>query len=131
MITQFNSNQDKRAWALSASIPVTKLEVKKGPKIGSILGKKIGMCSVYDADKNHVELWTDFEGSGWKKQVEGDNIDGFNPKAKEFEAQLRIDGWKDEPKIDTAVVQEIELTTITADLCVVLFWTTYRKCWTK
>jgi hypothetical protein len=87
--------------------PSTKLCVKKGPNIGSVLGKKLGMCSVYDADKNHVELWVDLEKGKWEKVLEGDNVDGFNPKAKEFECQLRIDGWKDEPQIDTAVVQEI------------------------
>ena len=96
---QFESGQT--GLGVERKHPSTKLEVKKGQKIGTILGKKIGMCSVFNADKNHVELWTDFEGSGWKKQVEGDNIGGFNPKAKEFEAQLRIDGLEDEPNIDT------------------------------
>lgn len=87
--------------------PSTSHNDVKGPKIGSILNKKIGMASVYFADSNKVELWTDTGDGKWVKQCEGTNIKGFNPKAKEFECQLRIDGFDDLPEISKAVVQEI------------------------
>lgn len=92
--------------------PHTKLCVVKGPKIGNILEKKIGIAGVYKTvgDKAHIELWTDFPaGSGWKKQVEGDNVDGFNPKSSEDEAQERIDGFikSSVPSLHMAIVQEI------------------------
>lgn len=86
--------------------PSTKLCVIDGPEIGSILNKKVGVCSVYFADQNKTELWTD-TGSGWEKKVEGANVAGFNPKADKFEAQLRIDGFEEEPVIHTAMVQPI------------------------
>ena len=88
--------------------PDADLELIKGPKIGSILNKKVGMCCAYFADKNLVQLFAN-TGSGWKKMCEGTNVGGFNPKAKEFECQLRIDGFTDgsDPTIHTAVVQEI------------------------
>jgi hypothetical protein len=87
--------------------PSADLEIIKGPKIGNILNKKLGLAGIYRADENKVELWTDFQGSGWKKQVEGTNVGGFNPKASTFECQLRIDGFDDEPDIHLAVVQPI------------------------
>jgi hypothetical protein len=89
--------------------PSADLEIIKGPKLGDILNKELRMCCVYRADENKVELWTDFQGSGWKKQVEGTNVGGFNPKASTFECQLRIDGFakSSEPKIPIAVVQQI------------------------
>jgi hypothetical protein len=87
--------------------PKTSHNDVKGGKIGSILNKKIGMASVYFADKNKVELWTDTGDRKWKKQCEGTNVVGFNPKASTFECQLRIDGFEELPDIHTAVVQEI------------------------
>ena len=88
--------------------PETHLFIKKGAKIGDTRKKKVGICAVYFADPNFTELWTDV-GDGWKKQLEGKDIGGFNPKAKEFECQLRIDGFKkgSVPEIHTAVVQPI------------------------
>jgi hypothetical protein len=86
--------------------PSADLYIVKGPKIGSILGKKLGVAGVYLADENKCELWTDL-GDGWKKQVEGVDVGDFNPKASTFECQLRIDGFEDEPEIHTAVVQPI------------------------
>ena len=92
--------------------PSTDLCVVKGPKIGNILEKKIGVAGVYfnRGDTAHIELWTDFPaGSGWKKQVEGDNVANFNPKSDEDEAQQRIDGFVkgSVPTLHSAVVQEI------------------------
>lgn len=92
--------------------PSTDLCVVKGPKIGSIVGKKIGVAGVLKDDGNtkHIELWTDFPaGTGWKKQVEGDNVNGFNPDSDEDEAQQRIDGFvkNSVPTLHSAVVQEI------------------------
>jgi hypothetical protein len=87
--------------------PSTSHNDVKGGKIGNILNKKIGMASVYYADKNKVELWTDVGDGKWMKQCEGTNVIGFNPKAKEFECQLRIDGFEKEPTTHIAVVQEI------------------------
>ena len=60
----------------------------------SILNKKIGMASVYFADQNKIELWTDTGDGKWVKQCEGIDVKGFNPKASTFECQLRIDGFE-------------------------------------
>jgi hypothetical protein len=89
--------------------PTTSHNDVKGTKIGSILNKKIGMASVYFADENKVELWTDTGDGKWKKQVEGTNVKGFNPKATTFECQLRIDGFVkgSDPTLHLGVVQEI------------------------
>lgn len=88
--------------------PSTDLEIIKGPKLGNILNKRLGVAGVYRANANKVELWTDL-GQGWKKQVEGTDVGDFNPKADTFEAQLRIDGFAkgSVPTIHTAVVQPI------------------------
>lgn len=86
--------------------------IQEGAKIGSVLGKKIGVATAYFTDINHSELWVDFPANGkWKKVLEATNLDGFNPKAKTFEAQLRIDGFLDKgknvPTIHSSTVQEI------------------------
>lgn len=92
--------------------PTTSHNDVKGGKIGSILNKKIGMASVYFADQNKVELWTDTGDGKWVKQCEGVNVKGFNPKATIFECQLRIDGFEkgSVPTMHTAVVQPIAPT---------------------
>ena len=93
--------------------PSTQLCVVKGPKIGNILEKKIGIAGVYKVLANgdaHIELWTDFPAqSGWKKQLEGNNVNNFNPKSDEDEAQERIDGFSKNsvPTLHLAIVQEI------------------------
>ena len=89
--------------------PSTSHNDVKGGKIGSILNKKIGMASVYFADENKIELWTDTGDGKWVKQCEGVDVKGFNPKAKTFECQLRIDGFEkgSVPTMHTAVVQPI------------------------
>jgi hypothetical protein len=91
--------------------PETNSCIKKGPKIGSVIEKSIGIAATYYADSNYTELWTNLgeDKGGWKKQLEGADIGGFNPKAKEFECQLRIDGFKkgSVPTIHKAVVQPI------------------------
>jgi hypothetical protein len=90
--------------------PSTSHNDVKGGKIGSILNKKIGMASVYFADQNKVELWTDTGVDGkWVKQCEGVNVKGFNPNASTFECQLRIDGFQkgSVPTMHIAVVQPI------------------------
>jgi len=88
--------------------PSTKLCIVKGDKIGDIRGKRIKIGAIYRKDTNHTELWTNL-GQGWKKNVEGDNIGGFNSKASTYETQLRIDGFKkgSVPKIHAAWVSEI------------------------
>lgn len=85
--------------------PSTDTCIIKGPKIGSIINKKTGIAATYFADKNKTELWTN-TGTGWKKQVEGTNVGGFNPKSSTFECQLRIDGFEAVPDIE-AIAQEI------------------------
>jgi hypothetical protein len=90
--------------------PTTSHNDVRNGKIGDIVSKKIGMASVYFADKNLVELWVDTGDGKWAKKCEGTNVKGFNPKASTFECQLRIDGFKKgsgEPEIHSALVQEI------------------------
>ena len=88
--------------------PSTDLCVIKGPKVGDIREKKIGVAATYFKKINKTEFWLDL-GQGWKKQCEGTNVGGFNPKSAINEAQLRIDGFvKDSiPSIHSAVVTEI------------------------
>jgi hypothetical protein len=88
--------------------PSADLEIIKGTKIGSILNKKIRLAGVYFKDQNKCEMWTNL-GDGWKKGAEGTDVGKFNPKSEINEAQLRIDGFEDEPEITRAVVQEIEV----------------------
>ena len=88
--------------------PSADLEIVKGDKIGSILNKKIRIAGVYFKDQNKCEMWTNL-GDGWKKNAEGTDVGNFNPKSEINEAQLRIDGFDDEPEITRAVVQEIEV----------------------
>jgi hypothetical protein len=96
--------------------PSTSHNDVKGGKIGSILNKKIGMASVYFADQNKIELWTDTGDGKWVKQCEGVDVKGFNPKASTFECQLRIDGFEkgSVPTMHTAVVQPIAASSSTA-----------------
>jgi hypothetical protein len=51
--------------------PSTQLCVVKGPKIGNIVEKKIGVAGVYKTvgDKAHIELWTDFPSTIHKKPM--------------------------------------------------------------
>lgn len=89
--------------------PTTHSCVIKGPKLGSILNKRIGISGVYRKQTNHTELWIDL-GDGWKKAIESDDVDGFNPNNNDNdEVQLRIDGFTkgSDPTIDVAKVQEI------------------------
>jgi hypothetical protein len=66
------------------------------------------MASTYDNTTNKTELWVNFPyGSGWRKQTEGTNVGKFKPESEVDEAQLRIDGWKTEPKIEAAFVTAI------------------------
>lgn len=88
--------------------PSADLEIVKGKKIGSILNKKIRLAGVYFKDQNKCEMWTKLNGQ-WEKGAEGTNVGNFNPKSEINEAQLRIDGFEDEPEITRAVVQEIEV----------------------
>lgn len=89
--------------------PSTNLFIIKGPKIGDIRNKKIGIATTYFKKTNHTELWTNV-GDGWKKQCEGTDVGGFNPKSAINEAQLRIDGFKTKntpPTLHSAFVTEI------------------------
>jgi hypothetical protein len=86
--------------------PETHLFIIKGPKIGDIRGRKVGIATTYFKKENRTELWTNV-GTGWVKQCEGTNVGGFNPKSDIGEAQLRIDGFKVLPTIHSAFVTEI------------------------
>lgn len=102
--------------------PKTKLCIVKGPKLDSVLDKKVGVAGAYFTDENKIELWID-EGSGWKKVAEGTGVGGLKPDKGNQECQLRIDGFnysgkKDEkdvekivaaggPRIHSAIVTEI------------------------
>lgn len=95
--------------------PSTDLCVERGPKIGSIVEKPVKIAGVYRTATNHQELWTNI-GSGWVKQLEADDLGGFNPNSDEDEAQLRIDGFDqggstqgqgNVPSIRLVIVQEI------------------------
>jgi hypothetical protein len=90
--------------------PETHLFVKKGPTLGDIRNKKVGVAMTYFADENYTELWVDKDANGkWVKVVEGKDIGGFNPKAKEFEYQERIDGFEKDsvPILHSAIAQDI------------------------
>jgi hypothetical protein len=103
--------------------PSTKLCIVKGPQVGDVLNKKVGVAGVYFTDENKIELWTDTGSGGWKKAAEGANVGGLKPTPGNQEAQLRIDGFdysgkKDEtdpaklkaagaPDIHSAIVTEI------------------------
>jgi hypothetical protein len=86
--------------------PSADLFLVKGPAVGDIREKRIKVGGIYFKASNKVELWTNL-GDGWKKQVEGKDVGGFNPKSNINEAQLRIDGFDKEPTIHSAVVTEI------------------------
>jgi hypothetical protein len=102
--------------------PSTKLCIVKGPNVGSVLNKKVGVAGVVFKKTGKIELWIDM-GQGWKKAVEGTNVGGLKPTSGNQEAQLRIDGFnysgkKDEkdmeevvkaggPRIHSAIVTEI------------------------
>lgn len=94
--------------------PSTDLFVEEGTAIGDLRDKKMKIAATYDADTNHTELWHNL-GDGWKKDLEGTDVGGFNPKASTFECQLRIDGFKKgehegkppEPEIFSAIVTAI------------------------
>lgn len=101
--------------------PSTNLYIIKGPNVGDTRGKRFKYACTYFTDLNKVELWTDF-GTGWKKQVEGIDVGGFNPESSEDEFQLRIDGFKtlnDPPTIHSAIVTEIAATPSKAEPAVV------------
>jgi len=102
--------------------PSTNLCIVKGPKLGSVLNKKVGVAGVVFKATGKIELWIDM-GDGWKKACEGTNVGGLKPTSGNQEAQLRIDGFnysgkKDEsdmekivaaggPRIHSAIVTEI------------------------
>jgi hypothetical protein len=86
--------------------PSADLFLVKGPAVGDIREKRIRVAGIYYKDSNKCELWTNL-GDKWVKQVEGANVGGFNPKSEINEAQLRIDGWKTQPTLHSALVYEI------------------------
>jgi hypothetical protein len=86
--------------------PSADLFIIKGGKIGSLVGREVGIATTYFTATNKTELWTN-TGDGWKKQVEGTNVGNFKPDSDVDEAQLRIDGWKVQPTIHSAFVTEI------------------------
>ncbi len=96
--------------------PSTKLFIVKGKNFGDIRGKHIKIASAYFADENKTNYWVNM-GDKWELACEGKDVGGFNPKAKEFEAQLRVDGFagKDSPpEIHSAKVYEIKVDSSAA-----------------
>lgn len=91
--------------------PSTNLCVKKGPTIGNILEKKLGIAGVYYKKQNKIELWSKLDGGAWTKQLEGVDVDGLKPNSAINEAQLRIDGFAKGsiPTIEYAKVSEIKV----------------------
>jgi hypothetical protein len=91
--------------------PNTNACIKTGPSIGSIIEKRIGICTIWRKPSKHTELWTKVPGGNWIKQLENTgSLGGFTPNnSGNDEAQLRIDGFEDgdDPTIDIAMVQEI------------------------
>lgn len=77
--------------------PKTHLCEKKGPKLGDLRGKHFKIAWTYDNDKNHEEFWTDM-GDGWKMQLDGTDVAGFDAESDVDEVQLRIDGFKEKNK---------------------------------
>jgi F5/8 type C domain-containing protein len=91
--------------------PNTNSCIKTGPNIGSILEKRIGICTIWRKPTKHTELWYKLPNGNWIKALENTGaLGGFTPNnSGNDEAQLRIDGFTDgdDPTIDTAIVQEI------------------------
>jgi hypothetical protein len=91
--------------------PDTNACIKTGANIGSIIEKRVGICTIWRKPNKHTELWTKVPGGNWIKQLENTgSLGGFTPNnSGNDEAQLRIDGFEDgdEPTIDVAMVQEI------------------------
>jgi hypothetical protein len=77
--------------------PTTHLCEKKGPKVGDLRGKHFKIAWVYKNAENYEEFWTDL-GDGWKKQLDGTDVAGFDAKSDVDEVQLRIDGFKSKDK---------------------------------
>lgn len=104
-------NQGKTCLGTEPNHPDTNSCIKVGANIGSILEKRIGICTVWRRSNLHTELWTKLPGGSWIKQLENTGaLGGFSPnQSGGQEAQLRIDGFQDgsDPTIDVAVVQEI------------------------
>ena len=104
-------NAGRTCLGTEPSHPDTNSCIKVGASIGSIIEKRIGLCTIWRKPSKHTELWTKLPGGSWVKQLENTGaLGGFTPNnSGDDEAQLRIDGFEDgdDPTIDTAVVQEI------------------------
>ena len=104
-------NAGKTCLGTEPSHPDTNSCIKTGASIGSLIEKRIGICTVWRRSGPHTELWTKVPGGNWIKQLENTGaLGGFTPnQSGDQEAQLRIDGFQDgsDPTIDTAIVQEI------------------------
>jgi hypothetical protein len=104
-------NSGKTCLGTEPNHPDTNSCIKTGPNIGSIIEKRIGICTIWRKPKKHTELWTKVPGGNWIKQLENTgSLGGFTPdNDDDDEAQLRIDGFEDgdDPTIDVATVQEI------------------------
>jgi hypothetical protein len=104
-------NSGKTCLGTEPDHPNTNACIKTGPNIGSILNKRVGICTIWRKAKKHTELWTRLPGGNWIKQLQNTgSLGGFTPdNDDDDEAQLRIDGFEDgdDPTIDTAIVQEI------------------------
>lgn len=103
--------QGKTCLGTEPNHPDTNSCIKVGPSIGSIIEKRVGVCTVFRRPNVHTELWTKLPGGNWVKALENTGpLGGFDPDNDgDHEAQLRIDGFEDgdDPTIDTAIVQEI------------------------
>jgi hypothetical protein len=104
-------NQGKCCLGTEPGHPNTNSCIKTGASIGSIIEKRLGICTVWRRPNLHTELWTKLPGGDWIKQLENTGaLGGFSPnQSGNQEAQLRIDGFADgsDPTIDIAQVQEI------------------------
>jgi hypothetical protein len=104
-------NSGKTCLGTEPEHPNTNSCIKVGASIGSIIGIRLGLATIWRKPTKHTELWTKLPGGNWIKQLENTGaLGGFTPNnSGDDEAQLRIDGFEDgdDPTIDTAVVQEI------------------------
>ena len=105
-------NAGKTCLGTEPNHPDTNSCIKTGASIGSLIEKRVGICTVWRRQGPHTELWTKLPTqTNWVKQLENTGaLGGFTPDQDgDQEAQLRIDGFEDgdDPTIDTAVVQEI------------------------
>lgn len=100
------SFQGKTCLGTEPEHPETHLCIVKGPVLGSVLNKKVGVAGVVFKKQGKIELWIDM-GDGWKKAVEGTNVGNLKPTQGNQEAQLRIDGFDYKGKKDESDIEKL------------------------